>query len=109
MYNYYPQNDMNWCQGEVGAKSFPVAPGHTVPIFDSEDPCLYIKSVDIMGRPLPLKILDYIERDNTPKIEAKNYVEKDTFDEAMTSLNEKFDDLMELITKPEKKEKANAK
>ena len=82
MYNPYSQNPnytngINWCQGDAGAKSFPVQPGTTVAIFDSEESCVYIKTVDIMGRPLPLKILDYVERTNEPKIieEKKNQKE----------------------------------
>lgn len=101
MYNpYYQQNyqqnqtnDMAWCQGEAGAKSFPVAPGHTLPIFDSEANTFYVKSVDIMGRPLPLRIYDYVERDTTPKSDDKNYIEKDLWD----SLNRKT--IMETLQK----------
>jgi len=123
MYNpYYQQNyqqnqtnDMAWCQGEAGAKSFPVAPGHTLPIFDSEANTFYVKSVDIMGRPLPLRIYDYMERDTTPKSDDKNYIEKDLWDSTITAFNEKLDTLLELMNKkpePEKKsvkEKADAK
>lgn len=95
---------MNWCQGEIGAKAYPVAPGNTVPIFDTEEKCVYIKSVDVMGRPLPLKILDYTERTNEPKEE-----KPDVLDEAMTALNEKLDTVLELLAKPEKVEKAEKK
>jgi len=121
MYNPYQQNysssDIRWCQGEAGAKSYPVAPGHTIDIFDSEESCLYIKSVDIMGRPLPLKILDYTERQLEKPIEhtveEKNYVEIDLFDEVISSLEEKMDkvlDFMKDLTKPvEKEKKTNAK
>lgn len=129
MNNYYPQpnysanysnyptnnyaNDINWCQGETGAKSYLVAPGHTVPIFDSEESCIYIKSVDVMGRPLPLKILDYNERTNAPKevIVENNYIEKDSFNETISSFNEKLDEVIALLMKPAKetKEKKDAK
>ena len=96
---------MNWSQGESGAKAYPVAPGNTVPIFDSEEQVIYIKSVDVMGRPLPLKVLEYTERTNEPK-EEKNYVEKTELEEAMTSLNEKLDNVLTLLSvkKEEKKE-----
>lgn len=114
--NYFQQmpnytNGMNWCQGEAGAKSYPVAPGSTAAIFDSEDNTFYVKSVDVMGRPLPLKICDYVERDNAPKIEEKNYVEKDTLDETISSFNEKLDEVIALLMKPQKveKEKKDAK
>jgi len=95
MYNY--QSTMNWCCGEAGAKSYPVAPGNTVPIFDSEDQTFYIKSVDVMGKPLPLKVYDYIERCT----EEVTYVERSAFDNAIASINEKLDAL--------RKEKKDAK
>ena len=115
MYNPYQQNysssDIRWCQGEAGAKSYPVAPGHTIDIFDSEENCLYIKSVDIMGRPLPLKILDYTERTvEQPTVEEKNYVEIDLFDEVVSSLEEKIDKVLDSIKELSTKEKkTNAK
>jgi len=126
MYNPYVQtpnytNGINWCQGEAGAKSFPAQPGTTVPIFDSEESCVYIKTVDVMGRPLPLKILDYTERTNDPKIiENKDYVEKETFNEAIERLDEGMEDFREdfdelsdkldkLLKSLAKEEKKNAK
>ena len=33
-----------WVQGEAGAKSYPVARGTTVPLFDSEGDYVYFKS-----------------------------------------------------------------
>lgn len=94
---YFQNNGMNWCQGEVGAKSYPVAPGNTIPIFDSEEQTFYIKSADMMGRPLPLKVYDYIERCT----EEPAYVEERKFEEAINSINEKLDSL--------RKEKKDAK
>ena len=107
--NYFQQmpnytNGMNWCQGEAGAKSYPVAPGSTTVIFDSEENTFYVKTVDVMGRPLPLKILNYTERTNEPKEEKPN-----PLDEAMTSLNEKLDEVLVLLAKPEKVEKKEEK
>lgn len=126
MYNPYAQtpnytNGINWCQGEAGAKSFPVQPGTTVAIFDSEESCVYVKTVDVIGRPLPLKILDYTERTNDPKIiEDKDYVEKETFNEAIERLDEGMEDFREdfdelsdkldkLLKSLAKEEKKNAK
>lgn len=85
-YNYYPQtyqapvlypsqsyqqntqqsNFVQWVQGEAAAKSFPVAPNTSVPLFDSEANVIYIKSADMSGMP-SIKILDYTVRDNTPQ------------------------------------------
>lgn len=54
--------DIQWVQGEVGAKSYPVAPGHSVLLMDSENSVFYIKTLDASGMPLPLRTFDYSER-----------------------------------------------
>ena len=76
---YYPQqNQMQtqqpqqinsgiiWVQGEAAAKSYPVAPNSSVPLWDSEADVIYIKSADMSGMP-SLKILDYTMRSTTPR------------------------------------------
>lgn len=55
-----------WVQGINAAKSYPVAPNTSVPLFDSEANVVYIKSADASGMP-SIKILDYNVRDNAPK------------------------------------------
>ena len=55
------QNQMIWVQGEAAAKSYLVAAGNTVPLWDSENMCIYVKSVDASGVP-SMRILDYTER-----------------------------------------------
>ena len=57
---------VQWVQGENAAKSFPVAPNTSVPLFDSEANVIYIKSADASGMP-SIKILDYTVRDNTAR------------------------------------------
>lgn len=54
--------DIQWVQGEVGAKSFPVLPGHSALLMDSENPVFYIKTLDASGMPMPLRTFDYSER-----------------------------------------------
>lgn len=46
-----PGNGMLWVQGEAAAKSWAVAPGASVVLWDSENPFIYIKSADISGIP----------------------------------------------------------
>lgn len=53
-----------WVQGESGAKSYIVPPNTTVPLWDSENQVIYIKSVDATGKP-SMTILDYVDRDAT--------------------------------------------
>ena len=75
-YNYYPQamatpaavptqNQSTgpiWIQGEAAAKSYLVAPGTTVALWDSESQTIYLKSADASGMP-SMRILDYTIRD----------------------------------------------
>lgn len=44
-------NGMLWVQGEAAAKSWAVAPGASVVLWDSEAPYIYIKSADLSGIP----------------------------------------------------------
>ena len=65
-YQFYPQyqqpqNGLIWVQGEAGAKSYLVAPGNTVALWDSEAKTIYIKSADAAGMP-SMKVLDYTFR-----------------------------------------------
>ena len=56
-------NALIWVQGEGAAKSYPVAPNTSVPLWDSEANVVYIKSADASGMP-SIKVLDYTVRDN---------------------------------------------
>jgi hypothetical protein len=49
-----------WVQGEAGAKAYPLAPNNKVLLMDSENPVLYVKSVNANGIPDPLCIYDLI-------------------------------------------------
>ena len=60
------QNSLTWVQGEGAAKSYLVAPGCTVALFDNESQTIYIKSADASGMP-SMKILDYTFRETSPQ------------------------------------------
>lgn len=45
-----------WVQGEVGAKAYLVAPGNTVPLWDSEQYIIWLKSVSLNGVPSMIRI-----------------------------------------------------
>ena len=51
-----------WVQGIEAMKSYPVSPGQSALLMDSESNCFGIKTVDTSGMPLPLRIFDYKER-----------------------------------------------
>ena len=80
------QNGMIWVQGETGAKSYLVANGATVPLWDSENQTIYLKSTDASGIP-SMRILDYTERTAAPRTAqaasstpAVEYVPRSEFD-----------------------------
>lgn len=83
-YGYQPlQNNITcaYVQGENAAKSYPLAPGQFAVLIDTEEPVIYTKTTDQYGRPLPMKILDYVERGANPKPELKDqYITRDEFE-----------------------------
>lgn len=84
-------NNMVWVQGETGAKSFLIAPNTTVPLWDSEQQTVYIKSSDASGMP-SMKILDYTIRDTnshpTNKIVTSDYVTKQELSDFKSEVSE---------------------
>lgn len=50
-----------WVSGEIGAKSYLVAPNSSVMLMDSESETFYIKSTDGAGMPT-MRTYDYVER-----------------------------------------------
>lgn len=54
-----------YVQGEAAAKSWMVGAGQSVLLMDSENPVFYIKSADASGIPLPLRVFDYTERNQS--------------------------------------------
>lgn len=65
-----PQQQVNqgllWVSGEIGAKSYLVAPNSTVLLMDSDAQRFYLKSADNAGMP-SLRIFEYSEVTNVPQ------------------------------------------
>lgn len=76
-----------WVQGEAGAKAYPVAPGNSVLLMDSESECFFIKSTDASGIPMPLRVFSYSEIVQTQPTSVKqsdsteHYVTESEFNE----------------------------
>lgn len=94
---YQPQQTQNgivWVQGEAGAKAHPVGAGQSALLMDSENNVFYIKSSDVSGMPLPLRIFDYRERNaNTspataqnPAIDTSIYVTKEELEKRLEEI-----------------------
>lgn len=91
------QQPFNWVQGFEVAKSYPVAPGNTAILFDTEKEVFYVKSVDQNGFPLPLIVNEYKDVTDqyvTPIENKSDYVTEDKLNEL---LDKKFDALLEKI------------
>ena len=85
-----PQNQQGgliWVQGEAAAKSYMVAPGNTVQLWDSEEKVIYLKSADPSGMP-SMKILDYTIRGEEAAKDAPEYVTKADFDALVEKVKE---------------------
>ena len=92
-------NGLIWVQGEAGAKSYPVAPGKTVMLMDSENGVFYLKTVDASGMPLPLRVFEYTERSangataQNPSAQApngfdpENYITRQEFEAKMAEIS----------------------
>lgn len=83
-----------WVQGESGAKAYPVQPGKSLALFDSETEQFFIKSVDISGMPQPLRTFVYTEAKETDhtveKVDTSVFITREEFQQAMSQLDTKF-------------------
>lgn len=82
-----------WVQGEAGAKAYPVAPGNSVLLMDSETECFYIKSTDSSGVPMPLRAFTYTEivqsnEVKEPSIDTSQFVTRGELDELRHMIDE---------------------
>lgn len=87
-------NGINWVQGEAGAKAVPVQPGQKALLMDSETNVFYVKSSDVSGMPLPLRIFEYKEVDRVASDEAigraqNEYVTHEELEQAIAALKPK--------------------
>lgn len=70
-----------WVQGIEAAKAYPVAPGNTVQLWDSEAPAVYLKAADQSGMP-QLRAFDLVERVSAaPRAKESDYVTRQEFEE----------------------------
>lgn len=110
-----PSNSsINWVQGEVGAKAYPVAPGNSILLMDSDDQCFYIKSADTTGMPSLRKYAYYevIEDAMTQKSGAVSDEHDTTFyagRDEVKALEEEIQNLKEELSKMKTSQRQNNK
>lgn len=102
-----PQPQVNqgllWVSGEIGAKSYLVAPNSTVLLMDSDAQRFYLKSADNAGMP-SLRIFEYTEVTNSPttSVNAPNFDENVLHDKFVTreeyeGLKRQYESIMERL------------
>lgn len=88
-------NGVTWVQGEVGARAYPVDPGKSVMLLDSDESRFYIKSADSSGMPLPLRIFSYTEEVGTQshenRIDTSQFVTREEFNQWKASQRNRRD------------------
>lgn len=85
-----PTSSFIWVQGLEGAKAYPVNPGGSVLLMDSDSEHLYIKTADQSGMPT-LKIYEYheISEPKPIKQDLSMFVTRDELAEVLSNLEVK--------------------
>lgn len=84
------QNNIIWVQGEAGAKAYPVQPGGSVLLMDSEGEYFYIKTADNVGMPGPLRKFSFeeiIEGQVVTTQETPEYITREEFEKKIAELS----------------------
>lgn len=86
-------NGLVWVQGMEGAKAHFVPSGATVMLMDSEGDRFYLKSSDMSGMPLPLRVFEYKEVTQSgavppvAAVDTSAFVTHEEFDELRRSVD----------------------
>lgn len=75
-YNTVGASSIIWVKGRIDADAYPVAPNGAVALWDSENPCVYLKKADASGKPT-ITVYDLVERTDKPVQKEQPYALKD--------------------------------
>lgn len=88
-----------WVQGESGAKAYPVAPGKSTVLFDSETERFFIKTVDVSGMPQPLRVFSYSESPENLQHQSESirgvFVTREEFEHKIGEMQQNFRDYID--------------
>ena len=93
-----PQNTFAWIQGEEAAKSYPVAPGNTIVLIDSDKPIMYMKTADLSGKPQQIQVRYLVTKEEYEQLQngsnllqnEDKYVTKEAFEKYVSEAANKF-------------------
>lgn len=99
------ENHFVWVQGKEGAKAYPVAPEKTVIFLDDQEPYIYRKVTDKLGKTSEFKVFRLVEEpDNISQVQdTTSYVTKDEFDK----LSQELSNLRDLVSSNKQKYNGN--
>lgn len=97
--NQTPQvkNYITWVKGREEADAYMLGRNTVLPLWDSEDPLIYIKSTDEFGNPLPEKVLRYTveqKKENNIQNQESQYVTRQDMEGMMDRFLDKFKEVM---------------
>lgn len=100
-----PQNNNGilWVSGEVGAKSYLVAPGTSVLLMDSDDTVFYLKTADQSGMPSlrTFKYSEITDQKSFNKTDQNNFVNREEFENFKNNILEMINKNQLLVNKDE--------
>lgn len=104
---------MEWVDGEVGAKAFQMPPGHPanqpIPLWDSTDTVIYLKSWNPMGVPNPMQYIRYtLSNDNQNMLQSGSTEPQNNY-ATKTDLEEMKEEIKQIIAEQNKAGNRGAK
>lgn len=97
MTNQPPTSSFAWIQGgKATANAYPVAPGNTVYLIDSELPIMFKKSADQTGRLLPMETVylvseeEYNKLHSEPNNQNEEFITRQEFTDFANEMREKY-------------------
>ncbi len=99
-----------WVNSEKEARDYPVAPNTTIPLWDSKQKTIYLKSADSSGMPT-VKIYDYVERKGSneeipDKKEEVDFATKADIEKLNKEIAEIKDTILDIQTTPDSSKKS---
>lgn len=95
--NQMPTSSFAWIQGgKATANAYPVAPGNTVYLIDSELPVMFKKAADQTGRLLPMETVYLVSEEEYNKLHSEtnnqndSYITRQEFTDFANEMREKY-------------------
>lgn len=92
---------IDWAIGKAGAEAYPMAPNSKVMLLDTQDPVMYVKATDAVGR-ASIVVYDLVERQQVNQAESSPVTPEIDYEKIRSII---ADEVKKQITAPAKKTK----